>query len=239
MPEKRKRFAKGEKTKMVNYLFYAVCSETTSWEQKVVVAIPEHTTDEQREALGQVLLKNEEGIKELGFFDRFEEREEEDIEIHEGGVEEDSEESVPCRLNEDGEWEIEGIHWEVEKTAAAKDQSQCDEESHEEDYTAIRLVFERLVPVRGVVEVWLPSCLAEKVELGSHLAKTLEEALLERDCVSWNKEADLQRAIRPPQLDSVEVVNDHEEDVDPAYRGVPKPTGGWNIMRLVREGESS
>jgi hypothetical protein len=239
MPEKRKRFAKGEKTEMVNYLFYAVCSETTSWEQKVVVAIPEHTTDEQREALGQVLVKNQEGIKELGFFDRFEEREEEDIEIHEGGVEEDSEESVRCRLNDDGEWEIEGIHWEVENTADSKDQSQRPEESKEEDYTAIRLVFERLVPVSGVVEVWVPSCLAKNVEVGSHLAATLEDALLERDCVSWNKEADLKRPIRSPQLDSVEVVNEQEEDVDPVYRGVLKPTGGWKIMRLVREGESS
>jgi hypothetical protein len=89
------------------------------------------------------------------------------------------------------------------------------------------------------VEVWVPSCLAKNVEVGSHLAATLEDALLERDCVSWNKEADLKRPIRSPQLDSVEVVNEQEEDVDPVYRGVLKPTGGWKIMRLVREGESS
>ena len=112
MPRKKRLFPTGKKPEMVNYQFSAVCTETTSWEQKVVVSIPEGVTDKQLEALGQVLLRNEDEIKEMGFFVPYEENEDFEIEISEGEPVEDSKESLPCRLNVDGGWEIEGIHRE-------------------------------------------------------------------------------------------------------------------------------
>lgn len=234
MAEKKRLFPTGDKPEMMKHLFYARCSETTSWEQKVVVSIPEGVTDKQLEALGQVLVENEDGVKELGFFDRTDEQEDVDIGIHQGDHFDESENSLPCRLNENGQWEIGGIHWEEGDMAVAGDGPHQQRNPQQEEYTAIRLGFERLAPVKGVVELWVPTRLAEQVRVGTHLAETLEDVLLERECVSWDSEANLKRAIRSPELESVEIVDDHEPD--PAYRGVLKPTGKWKIMRLSSDG---
>jgi hypothetical protein len=219
------------KPEMVKQGFYAVCSETTSWEQRVVVSVPEDTTEEQLEALGEALLGSEDEIQALGQFDRCEEQEKREITIHQGDHETDSDEALPCRLNDDGEWEIGGVHW-VHRPGSGQG-PESDDDAHEE-YVAIRICFERLVPVEGYVDVWVPSRVCDKVDCGTRLAETLEEAVLDGEYVKWNDRVELRRAIRSPEMESVEPIAESDEAC-PALRGHLCPNGEWKILDVTGE----
>jgi hypothetical protein len=230
MSVKKMWFQKERKPEMVKQGFYAVCSESTSWEQKVFVSVPEGMTDKQLEALGSVLLENEDEIQDLGFFGRYEEKDGRDIEIHQGDLGDESDDSLPCRLNDDGEWEIGGIHWKIgDETGPHAD------DGTQEEYVALRLTFERLVPVEGYVDVWVPARVVENVDCGTRLADTLEDAVLERDSVKWNDRVDLRRAIRSPAMESVEQIAE-SADESPALRACLRPNGRWKI-RVVSSDE--